>query len=203
MEPGHTSIADALFTKAQQRVLALLYGNPQRSFYLNEIVRHADMGRGAISRELDKLLMAGLVTIDPRGNQLHYQANGGSPIFKELRGIVVKTFGIADVLRTALVDVLPPIRLVFIYGSVAKGIDTASSDIDLMIVADDITYADVVSKLDLAERQLARKINPTIFSSDEFDKRKRESSFVKRVLSQPMIVLSEDTEVKDESATTG
>lgn len=202
MEPGHISIADALFTKAQQRVLALLYGQPQRSFYLNEVVRHAAMGRGAISRELDKLSMAGLITIDPRGNQVHYQANSGNPVFEELRGIVVKTFGIADVLRRALAGVLPPIHVAFVYGSVAKGTDSAGSDIDLMIAADNLTYADVISRLAVAEAELQRKINPTIYSLDEFEERRKNSSFVKRVLSQPRIELSESPEVEDAGAAT-
>jgi uncharacterized protein len=126
MEPGRISIADALFTKAQQRVLALLYGKPDSSFFLNEIVRQANMGRGAIKRELDKLTLASLTTMTPQGNQNHYQANRGNPVFDELRGIVVKTFGIADVLKEALNALLSKAepQLAFIYGSIAKGEET-------------------------------------------------------------------------------
>lgn len=193
MKSGYTSIADALFTRAQQRVLALLYGQPQRSFYLNEIVRYADMGRGAITRELNKFCMAELISTTQKGNQKHYQANADNPVFKELRGIVVKTFGVADVIRRTLAGV--PMHEAFIYGSIAKRTDTASSDIDVMIIADDLTYADVVSRLDVAEAELQRKINPTIYSMEEFDKRQKDSSFVKRVLSQPQISLTGTSEV--------
>lgn len=93
-------------------------------------------------------------------------------------------------LRHALSNILTPIHMAFVYGSVAKGTDTASSDIDLMIVADDLTYADVISRLQVAEAELHRKINPTICAADEFEERKQNSSFVKRVSSQPRIMLT-------------
>lgn len=193
MEPGRISIADALFTKAQQRVLALLYGKPERSFYLNEIVRLAGMGRGAIARELEKLSLASLITVTPQGNQTHYQANRGNPVFDELRGIVIKTFGITDVLKEALNPLLSKAepQLVFIYGSIAKGEEHAESDIDVMIVADGVTYSDVMALLEPAERELKRIINPTIYSFDEFKKRREsDQSFIKRVLEQPKIDLT-------------
>ena len=97
------TMADALFTKTQQRVLGLLYGKPDESFYTNEIVRWADMGRGTIRRELDRLVLAGILRRTQEGNQHHYQANPGCPIYKELIGIVKKTFGIVDVLKQALI----------------------------------------------------------------------------------------------------
>jgi DNA-binding transcriptional ArsR family regulator len=99
---SNTSIGDALFTKTQQRVLGLLYGKPGQSFYTNEIVRRADMGRGTVRRELERLTAAGLVVVRREGNQHHYQANSSCPVYQELLGIVKKTFGVADVIRTAL-----------------------------------------------------------------------------------------------------
>ncbi|MCK5640163.1 MAG: ArsR family transcriptional regulator, partial [Gammaproteobacteria bacterium] len=124
-----SALGDALFTKTQQRVLGLLYGKPDKSFYTNEIVRWADMGRGTIRRELDRLVSAGLLVSSRIGNQLHYQANPDNSIYNELLAIVRKTFGIADVIRSALLTVDEQLDLAFIYGSVAKGEDTASSDI--------------------------------------------------------------------------
>ena len=96
------SLSDVLFSGGQQRVLGLLFGQPDRSFYANEIAKLALTGRGALQRELERMTSSGLITMTPIGRQKHYQANRKSPIFTELRGIVLKTFGLADVLRAAL-----------------------------------------------------------------------------------------------------
>jgi DNA-binding transcriptional ArsR family regulator len=184
-------IADALFTKTQQRVLAILYGKPGRSFYVNEIVRRASVGRGAVSRELKKLQQAGLITTEPQGNQSHYQANSNNPIFDDLRGIVIKTFGIVDVLREGLTELLPLMQIAFVYGSIAKGMEDADSDIDILIVADKLTYANVMKRLEPSERQLRRVINPTIYSVKEFEAKKSSKSFLKRVMEQPKLWLKD------------
>lgn len=197
---NHLPIADALFTKTQQRVLAILYGKPERSFYLNEIMREAKIGRGSVSRELEKLTRAELITVTALGNQNHYQANPANPIFNELRGIVVKTFGIADVIRESLTGLRKDIALSFIYGSIAKGEETADSDIDVMIVTDLLTYSDVMSRLETAERKLKRVINPTIYGVEEFNSKKKSKSFLKRVLEQPRISLMKTSANPDEAA---
>lgn len=126
--------SDALFTKTQQRVLAVLFGQSQRSFYANEIIGLAQSGSGAVQRELACLEASGLVTVHRVGNQKHYQANYDAPIFDELRGIVMKTFGVADVLRAALQPLWPLVELAFVYGSLAKGTEHAGSDVDLMVI---------------------------------------------------------------------
>src|SRR5262245_65821901 len=100
--PSGPGVADALFAKAQQRVLAVRFGNPRRSFYANEVIGLARSGTGAVQRELARLEAAGLVTVTRVGKQKHYQANAASPLFEELRAVVLKTVGLADVLRTAL-----------------------------------------------------------------------------------------------------
>src|SRR5439155_4443228 len=112
-------IADALFGKTQQRVLGLLFGNPSRSFYSNEIVRLSAVGTGTVHRELARLLASGLVTAGLIGNQKHYQANRAAPVFEELRGLALKTFGVADVLRAALAPLASRIRVAFVHGPVA------------------------------------------------------------------------------------
>lgn len=184
------SVADALFSGLQQRLLAVLFGQPDRSFYGNELLRLTGTGRGALQRELEKLVSADLVTITPVGNQKHYQANAAAPIFAELRGIVMKTLGLADVLRTALNAVSDRIELAFVFGSVAKGTDTATSDIDLMVVTETLTYADLFEGLAAAEQVLGRKVNPTLYTSAALaEKVRTENSFVLRVLSQPKIFL--------------
>jgi predicted nucleotidyltransferase len=183
-------LADALFSKVQQRVLAVLFGNPDRSFYANEVIALAGSGTGAVQRELARLETAGLVTVKRVGNQKHYQANAAAPVFKELRSLVLKTFGLADVLRAALAPLAGQIGAAFVYGSVAKKQDTAASDIDLMLVSDSLTYADLFTALEKASGRLGRKVNPTVYTQAELGKRmKQGNAFVTRVLAQPKIWL--------------
>ena len=87
-------LSEALFSKTQRKVLALLFGRPDRSYYANEIVRYAEAGIGSVQRELERLTRVGLITVESIGNQRHYRANPASPIFEEMRGIVLKTFGV-------------------------------------------------------------------------------------------------------------
>src|SRR5688572_15903769 len=133
-----TGLGDALFTRTQQRVLRLLFGAPGRSFYLNEIVRASGAGNGAVHRELSRMLACGLLSAGQIGNQKHFQANRASPIFEELRAIVIKTFGVVEALRGLLEPLAGRVQVAFIYGSLAKGTDKASSDIDVMIVSQTI-----------------------------------------------------------------
>ena len=185
-----SGLGDALFAGVQQRVLGALFGNPERSFYGNELLRLTGSGKGALQRELDRLVKAGLVTVRSVGNQKHYQANPEAPIFEELRGIAIKTFGVGDVLRGALQPLAKKIRTAFIYGSVARRADSARSDIDLLVVSDSLGYQDLIKALQTAERGLGRKISPTLYSAVELaKKRSGRNAFVLRVLEQPKIFL--------------
>jgi predicted nucleotidyltransferase len=192
--PAVSGIGEALFTKVQRRVLAVLFGNPTRSFYANELIALASSGSGAVQRELAQLEAADLVTVSRVGNQKHYQANASAPIFEELRGLVLKTSGLVDVLRAALAPLSAQIELAFVFGSVAKGKDTAKSDIDLMVLSDKLAYAELFAALEPATNQLNRTVNPTLYSRKEFDKRILDgNAFVKRVLAQPKLrVIGED-----------
>jgi len=184
------SLADALFTKTQQRVLRVLFGEPDRSFYTLELIRTSGTGAGAAQRELAKLEASGLVVTRRIGHQKHYQADPTSPLFTELRSIILKTVGMAEPLRAALKPLASAIRAAFVYGSVAKSEDRSGSDIDLMIVSDSLTYAEVFGALERAAKSLARPINPTVYTQAEFSKRSRaENAFVTRVLEQPKIWL--------------
>ena len=185
-----SSIGDALFTKTQQRVLSLLFGKPAYTYYLNEIVRLANVGKGSVNRELTKLCAAGLLTVSKQGNQKHYQANTHSPIFNELKGIIQKTFGIVDVIKAALMPLLPRLVSAFIYGSIAQGTEHANSDIDLMLVGDDIRYTQLMELLASVEPELGRKINPTLYTVAEFTDRKiKHQPFITRVMEQPKLWL--------------
>lgn len=197
-QPDRTiGLADALFTKVQQRVLGVLFGNPGRSFYANEMIALAGSGTGAVQRELARLAAAGLVTVSRVGNQKHYQANPEAPVYEELRGLVLKTSGLADVLRVALAPLAAQISAAFVYGSVAKRQDTAASDIDLMIVSDSLTYADLFAAVEKAAAQLGRPINPTVYPRQELARRiEQDNAFVKRVLAQPKLwLIGEDNDL--------
>ncbi len=186
-----TSLADALFTSTQQKVLGLLFGQPDRSFFVTEIMALAKSGRGAVQRELRRLESAGLVIVEMLGNQKHYQANRESPLFDELSSIVRKTVGLEEPMRVA-VDSLPgTVYLALIYGSVAKRTDTSASDVDLLIVADKLTLEEIYTAVSPAEQLLDRKVNPTLYTIEEFNRRRaRGNSFLKRMLDGPVIILS-------------
>ncbi len=167
-----TSLADALFTTTQQRVLALLFGQPSRSFFASELIALTGSGSGAVQRELKRLTSSGLVTVKRIGKQKHYQANPDCPVFEELCALVRKTVAMVAPIRQALARLAEGIALALIYGSVVKGTDTASSDIDLLVVADDLTLETLYSALAPVEASLDRKISPTLYTTKEFDDRR-------------------------------
>ena len=184
-----TSLAEALFTKTQQRVLGLLLGNPERSYYTNEIVRFADAGIGTVQRELQRLESAGLITAQKIGNQKHYQANRAAAIFEELRGIVIKTVGLADVLRKAILPLLEQVHLAFIFGSIAQGKERITSDIDVMVIAD-ASFEDIVQAFYSAQEFLGREVNPVVMSVSEFSSKVLQGDrFVSRIVKEPKIFL--------------
>jgi predicted nucleotidyltransferase len=181
-------IADALFSRVRQRVLALLFGCPDQSFYANEIIERVGAGTGAVQRELARLRAADLVTVTQIGRQKHYQANRDAPIFQELRGIVLKTSGLRDVLLEALAPLKGDIRAAFVFGSVARGLDAAGSDVDLMVITDQLTYAELFTSLETAASRLSRPVNPTIYTWNEFKRRiDQQNPFIARTLAQPRI----------------
>jgi predicted nucleotidyltransferase len=187
---GKQSLADDLFTATQQRLLGLLFGQPERSYFVTELIDLADVGRGAVQRELARLERSQLVLIERHGNQKHYRANPDSPVYNELCSIVSKTIGIEENLRAALEPLAERMSLALIYGSVAKHSDTASSDIDLLVVSDELTLEELYASLADVEQQLSRKVNPTLYTADEFHKRRSVgNAFLDRVLSGPTIIL--------------
>lgn len=182
MGTTHEVISDALFGGAQRAVLALLFGRPDEEFYLREIIRAVGVGQGAVQRELKRLVAAGLVTRRVRGRQVHFRANPDSPVFEELRGLLLKTAGAVEVLRSALAPLADRIRLAFIYGSVARGEERRQSDLDLLVVGD-VSLGEVVKSLGPAQERLGREVNPTVYSEDEFRARIAAGRhFIKRVM---------------------
>ncbi len=190
-----SQLGDALYTTTQQKVLGLLYTQPEKSFYTKEILRLTGMGVATIKRELDRMVAAGILTLTKIGNQHHYQANPECPIYEELMSIVSKRFGIADVVQNALVPIKDSIAYAFVYGSIAKGTEKAKSDIDLMLIGNNLNYGDVMDLLIPVEGKLGRPINPTIYSVRDFRKKlDQENVFLTRVMKQKKIIVmgSED-----------
>ena len=179
-----------LFSGTQQKVLGLLYGQCENDLHTNEIIRRVQAGTGAVQRELVKLTASGLVAVKAVGNQKRYQANHETPFFAELKGLILKTFGLSDTLKQALAAHAEKIDFAFIYGSIAKQQETTNSDIDLMIISNTVTYSDVFPLLNEAEAALGRKINPTFYSLAEWDqKRCAGNYFITQLIKQPKIFL--------------
>jgi predicted nucleotidyltransferase len=192
-----TGLAAVLFTPVQQRVLGLLFGQPKRRFQSAEVIRLAGSGTGAAHRLLTRLAATGLVTTERVGNQKHYQANAESPIFAELAGLIRKTTGLVVPLQAALAPLAPKIAAAFVYGSIAKGTDTASSDLDLMVISDKLDYSEIFGALKEAEVALARPVNPNVMTRAEWRReRAEEDSFAARVAGQPrLFVIGSDDEL--------
>ncbi|MGB7542905.1 MAG: nucleotidyltransferase domain-containing protein [Burkholderiales bacterium] len=160
-------LASALFGKSMQAILAHLFGRPNEEFYLREIARSTATAPSSLQRDLAALTHAGIIERTVRGHQVYFRANRACPVFDELRGLVVKTFGVADILKLALHPLAGRIDAAFIYGSLARGEERTESDIDLFVIGK-VSSGDVIEALAPAQRRLGREINPTVFPRAEF-----------------------------------
>ncbi len=168
MSTTHAQFAGrSLFGHTRSALLAMLYGHADQSFYVRQLVRAVGAGHGALQRELKYLTEMGLILRRTQGNQVLYQANSQSPIFSEIKGLITKTVGIHDIIRSALMSLEPEIQIAFVYGSVARQNERANSDLDLMVLGD-ASFSEVVSALGPAQKALDREINPTVFPVSEF-----------------------------------
>ena len=178
-------LGDALFTRTQRQVLGLMYTRPEKSFYTKEILRLSGMGVATIKRELDSMVAAGILTFSKQGNQHHYQANPDCPIYHELQGIVKKTFGIVDVINQSLASLKDKVDWAFVFGSVASGKESSTSDIDLMVIGN-AGFGEVVKALYPAQESLGREINPKVYRKAEWlNMVKAKDAFINDVLTKP------------------
>ena len=184
------SISAALFSDSQARLFRWLFGQPGRSYHLSELRRLSGLGSASLQRELSRLVDAGLVLSERVGNLRRFQANQQTPVYTELVALTRKTLGAEPLLREALQPIATRLETAFIYGSVAKQTDTAQSDIDLMLVGEDLSLNEILTLLLPLETQLGRKINPNCYTQSEYARRLAEpDSFVNRVLAQPILPL--------------
>lgn len=176
------NLATLLFGAYRRAVLARLLLRPEESLHVREIARAIGKPAGTLVRELNALAAAGVLARKRVGNQVHFQANPGCPIYEDLRNILKKTVGVADVLRGALASLAPRIRAAFVYGSIARGDERAGSDVDLMVIGE-ATFADVVRALAPAQETLRREVNANVYPALEFGKKAAAGDpFLKRVL---------------------
>ncbi len=188
--PNMGIFADVLFSKTQQRVLAILYGQPYRSFYANEIISLAACGSGAVQRELASLEASGLLHAWRSGNQKHYQVNHEAPIFEELHGIVVKTFGTGEAIKAALAPVLDQMQAVFIHGDAVAGTVHGGGTIELVAVAPQELHAPLQDVLATLPPMLGRAIAPACYTADTFWTRWRaQDAALASVMERPKIFI--------------
>lgn len=182
----------SLFGRTRQALLALLYSRADEEHLQESLIQLAGLGRGTVQRELEFLARAGVIRRAVRGRQVYFQANQQSPIYAELRGLVVKTSGVADVLRGALAQLSERISVAFIYGSVAKGAERRGSDVDVMVIGD-VSFAEVSEALSQAQKTIGREVNPSVYTSADFRvKLKAKHHFLRTVLSAGKIFLIGD-----------
>lgn len=185
-------LLSGLFGKTRQSVLSVLYIHPDESFYLRQLSRMTGIQMGALQRELKQLSDNGIIHRNVQGKQVYFQANKDCPIFHELKSIIVKTVGIADVVRSALSSIEKKIRTALIYGSFARGDERKGSDVDLLVIGD-VALKEVVSSLGHAQQTIGREINPAVYPAMEFRKRVREKHhFLSSVVDEPAIFLIGD-----------
>jgi len=184
------SLALSIFTDRQVRLFRWLFGQPERSFYLNELLRLTGLSSASLQQELKRLTAAGVVLSTRTGNLRLFQANRASPVFPELLALTRKTCGVPALLAQALEPLHHQLTHAWLYGSVAKHEDTSASDVDVLLVGKDLRLAQVLELLQPTEVALGRKINPTCYSPDEFERRRSDpDSFVSRVLAQATVPL--------------
>jgi predicted nucleotidyltransferase len=189
---GNNNLGTTLFGKARRGILSLLYGHADEEYYLRQIARTTGIGIGPVQRELKQLTDSHIIRRRVQGRQVYYQANPDSPIFKELKSLITKTTGIVDTLRSVLAPIAEDIDLAFVYGSLARGDENSSSDIDLMIVGKP-TFAEISTKLHPSQEKLGREINFTIYPAFEFKSKISEGGhFLNNVLSEPKIFIIGD-----------
>ena len=186
-----THLADALFGKTRIALIGILFANPDRSWHVRELARHAGVSATMLGKEADLLSAAGIVLSFADGNRRMLRANPECPIFDELRGIARKTSGIADILRDAFSG-LEGVNCAFIFGSVANGEERSGSDVDVCVIGT-VSYRQVSSALSAAEGAVGRPVNPVLYTQEELRQKYLSGNpFVSGILSSKRIFLIGD-----------
>ena len=161
---------DSLFATVRQGVLAATLTRPEKWWYLSELAEFLHTRPSSLQRELRSLQQSGILQQRKDGRRIYFKAETRSPIFPELRGIFEKTAGLIPMLRAVLKPFAENIACAFVYGSIARREEHATSDVDLMIIGK-IGIGDLAASLRKAEKRLGREVNVTHYSVDEFRKK--------------------------------
>lgn len=181
------TLLDIVSSRRKAEVLRLLFGVEPKEVYLRDLARQAGLALRTVQQELAKLGSAGLVTSRRDGNRLYYQANRKSPVYGDLRNIVLKTAGLADVLRTALHGA--DVELAFVFGSIAAGSAQSESDLDLLVIGP-LGLRRLTKALHGTALKLGREINPHVLTRGEFASRKRSGDhFISSLLASPRLFI--------------
>lgn len=173
--------------RARRAILARTFIDPSREFHLRELVRLTGLAPRTVHQEVEKLVGADILSERRDGNRRYLRANARHPLFAPVREIVLKTDGLADVLRTALGT--DGVAFASVYGSFAARQPKAGSDIDILIVGS-LGLREVVRRLRKAQDLLGREINPNVWTRAEFDRRRREGDpFLTRLLAGPVMTV--------------
>ena len=191
------SLSVALFPKSRRVVLGILYGHPDRTFYLREIVEMAGLGMGQIQRELKRLADSGIIRRFEQGRHVYFQADENCPVYEELRSLVTKTVGATEVLREALQDLTERIEVAFVYGSVARGEERHNSDLDLLVIGD-ASFGDVVEALTEAQPRLHREVNAVVYPRDELSRKlaNRHHFLTSVIESEKIFIIGDEDELR-------
>jgi predicted nucleotidyltransferase len=167
------SLISALFPKTRRSVLAATLMHPDRWWFLADLARHIGVSPSSLQREMKSLVEGGILLRREEGKHVYFKPDPNCPILSELQAIMTKTLGLVDVLRDTLAPFKKMVKVAFVYGSIARGEELSESDVDLMIVGH-AKLADLSSQLAEAEGKLAREVNPTVFSPEEFARKLRQ-----------------------------
>jgi DNA-binding transcriptional ArsR family regulator len=192
-------VLDSLMPRTRRGILAATHGQPNIQWYASEIARRLDVPPSSLQRELENLTAAQILTSERQGRMIYYQANTHSPIYPELRGLLLKTAGLVDVLIDSLGALASSIKVAFIYGSIASETEQSSeSDIDLMVVGA-VEPMELSVPLRKAREQLGRDVNPTIYTVKEFAARRaRKDHFLSTVLDKPKLFVVGNSDELDQ-----
>jgi DNA-binding transcriptional ArsR family regulator len=183
----HIRSLDALLPRTRQGILAAMLVQPEKAWYVSELGRRMGVPSSSLQRELRGLTEAGILKTHRQGRMVYYQADADSPLFPDLRGLLLKTAGLVDVLADALKPLAAKLRLVFVYGSIAGGSEQNDSDIDLMAIGT-VSPVELSLPLRRARDLIGREINPTVYTTAEFDKKRMaKDHFLTRVLDKPKL----------------
>ncbi len=192
MSSTPSRLGQVLFGRTRLQVLTWLFGHPGEAYYLSELKRRTGVGQGALQRELATLTTAGVLERTTRGRHVFFAARADCPIYEELRSILAKTSGAADIIGRALAPLADRIAVAFIFGSVARGDERAQSDIDLAVIGD-ASFGEVVTALSEAQSVLGRDINPSAYPVTEFQTKTRDGNhFLTSLISVPKLFVVGD-----------